>query len=32
MMKNSPALGNIEMKVFDFLMPELTKISRGPVD
>jgi hypothetical protein len=31
MMKNSPALSNIEMKVFDF-MPELTKISRGPVD
>jgi len=24
-------LSNIEMKVFDF-MPELTKISRGPVD
>lgn len=31
MMKNSPALSNMEMKVFDF-MPELTKISRGPVD
>jgi len=31
MMKSSPALSNIEMKVFDF-MPELTKISRGPVD
>ena len=31
MIKNSPALSNIEMKVFDFI-PELTKISRGPVD
>jgi len=31
MMKNSPALSNMEIKVFD-IMPELTKISRGPVD
>ena len=31
MMKNSPALSNMEIKVFDFI-PELTKISRGPVD
>jgi len=31
MIKNSPALSNIEIKVFDFI-PELTKISRGPVD
>ena len=31
MIKNSPALSNIEIKVFNFI-PELTKISRGPVD
>lgn len=31
MMKSSPALRNMEMKVFDF-DSELTKISRGPVD
>ena len=31
MLKNSPALSNIEVKVFD-VMPELTKISRGPID
>jgi len=30
-LRNSPALTNIEIKVFD-IMPELTKISRGPVD
>ena len=31
MIKNSPALSNIEIKVFDF-MPELTQISCGPVN
>ena len=31
MIKNSPALSNVEIKVFDFI-PELTKISRGPID
>lgn len=31
MLKNSPALANLEMKVFD-IMTEFTKISRGPVD
>ena len=31
MMKNSPALSNIGMKVFDY-NPELTKISRGPIE
>ena len=29
--KSNPALSNMEAKVFDIL-PELTKISRGPVD
>ncbi len=29
--KNSPALSNVEIKVFDFI-PEFTKISRGPID
>jgi len=31
MLKNSSVLTNMEVKVFD-IMPELTKISRGPVD
>jgi hypothetical protein len=30
-MKTNPAISNIEAKVFDIL-PELTKISRGPCE
>ena len=31
MIKSSPALSNVGIKVFD-IMPEFTKISRGPID